>query len=264
MNNSRVERIDCYSDILKKEMPMQVYIPAGYDEFSRLPVLYFLHGRSGDENIMFDINLNEKADLLIEKGEIHPMIIVCPRMENSRGVNSSTISKTMSDPVTNGRILHLGRYEDYFIEEIIPLIDKTFKTIRDKKGRYIGGASAGGYTALHHVFRHQNMFSKAGGHMPALELEWQEDDKPFYKNPENWNEYNPLYIAKNCDICSDIKVYLDAGDKDEGRFFEGCSILYGLLKQKGIEVHNHLFSGNHSTEYIKTNIENYLRFYGAE
>ena len=117
MNNSRVERIDCYSDILKKEMPMQVYIPAGYDEFSRLPVLYFLHGRSGDENIMFEINLNEKADLLIEKGEIPPMIIVCPRMENSRGVNSSTISKTMSDSVTNGRILHLGRYEDYFIED---------------------------------------------------------------------------------------------------------------------------------------------------
>ena len=56
------------------------------------------------------------------------------------------------------------------MKEVIPLTDKTFNTIKDRKGRYIGGISAGGYIALHNTFRHQNMFSKVGGHMPALEL----------------------------------------------------------------------------------------------
>ena len=41
MDSSRVEKIDFYRDNLKKETAMQVHVPAGYDEFSRLPVLYF-------------------------------------------------------------------------------------------------------------------------------------------------------------------------------------------------------------------------------
>lgn len=263
MDTSKVERVDFYSKMLDKEMSMQIYIPVGYDKFSRLPVLYFLHGRSGDENLIFEINLNEKADKLIKEGKISPMIIVCPRMENSRGINSSPISKIIPNSVTDERKVYLGKYEDYFIEEIIPLIDRSFKTIAGKKGRYIGGASAGGYAALHNAFRHSDMFSKVGGHMPALELELDDDAKPFYGNMDVWNKYDPLYIVKNNNILSDIKVYLDAGDKDEGRFFEGCSILHELLKEKGIQSQNYVFPGNHNTGYIKQNIEEYLKFYGA-
>lgn len=92
---------------------------------------------------MFEIDIHTTADKLIETGKIEPMIIVCPRMENSRGVNSSIVCKEIPDPVKSHRTIHLGRYEDYFIDEIIPFIDKTFKTINDRKGRYIGGASAG-------------------------------------------------------------------------------------------------------------------------
>lgn len=48
------------------------------------------------------------------------------------------------------------------------------------KARYIGGASAGGYTALHNAFRHQDKFSKVGGHMPALLAhELEENINPF-------------------------------------------------------------------------------------
>lgn len=168
----------------------------------------------------------------------------------------------MCNPEDN-RIINLGMYEDYFIKEIIPLIDERFNTIKDRKGRYIGGASAGGYIALHNIFRHQNMFSKVGGHMPALELNLEDDDKLYFENLASWNEYNPLYIAKNNNILSDIKVFLDAGNKDEGRFYEGCLVLYKILKQKGINSKNNIFKGHHNIEYIKSNIEKYLKFYGC-
>ena len=176
MNKSKVEKVNFYSNVLGKEMPMLVYLPEGYNSLTPLPVLYFLHGRSGNENIMFELDINSKADQMIKDGEIKPMIIVCPRIENSRGVNSSLICKEVPNPEDNNRIINLGMYEDYFIKEIIPLTDKTFNTIKDRKGRYIGGASAGGYVALHNIFRHQDIFSKVGGHMPALELELEEDD----------------------------------------------------------------------------------------
>lgn len=263
MNKSKVEKVNFYSDVLGKEMSMLVYLPKGYNSSTPLPVLYLLHGRSGNENIMFEIDINTKADRMIKDGEIKPMIIACPRIENSRGLNSSLIYKEVPDPEDNNRIINLGMYEDYFMKEIVPLTDKTFNTIKDRKGRYIGGVSAGGYIALHNTFRHQHMFSKVGGHMPALELKLEDEDKPYYKSMDAWEQYDPIYIARNNNISSGIDVYLDAGDKDEGRFYEGCSILHKILKKKGINSQNYIFAGNHSTEYIQSNIEKYLKFYGC-
>lgn len=262
MNNSKVEKLNFYSNILGKEMSLLVYLPKCYNDVTSLPVLYFLHGRSGNENIMFQIGLNTAADKMIKDRKIKPMIIVCPRFENSRGINSSLTCTEVPDVSNNSRIINLGMYEDYFIKEIIPLIDKTFNTLKDRKGRYIGGASAGGYIALHSIFRHQNMFSKVGGHMPALELKLEDEDKPYYQNMATWEKYDPIYIARINNIFSDIDVYLDAGDNDEGRFYEGCLVLHKILKGKGINSQNHIFPGNHSAEYIQSNIEKYLKFYG--
>ena len=133
----------------------------------------------------------------------------------------------------------------------------------DRKGRYIGGASAGGYTALHNAFRHQDKFSKVGGHMPALLLELEDEYKSFYRDMNDWEKYDPLYIAKHNDISSEMKVYLDAGEKDEGRFYEGGSILHNMLKKKGVNTQNYLFPGHHNTEYVQSNVSKYLEFYGS-
>jgi enterochelin esterase-like enzyme len=262
MNNSKTEKINFYSSILDKEMPMQVYLPEDHDNLSPLPVLYFFHGRNGNENMMLEIGINSKADEMIKDGIIKPMIIVCPNIGNSRGINSSLICKEVPD--TMNRIINQGMYEDYFIKEILPLIDKTFNTVKEREGRFIGGASAGGYAALHHAFLHQDMFSRVGGHMPAIELKLEEEDKPFYKDMDAWEKNDPIFIARNNDISSDIKVYLDAGDKDEGKFYEGCLVLHEILKEKGINSQNHIFQGHHNAEYIQSNLEKYLKFYGAD
>lgn len=251
-----------YSYALGKEMAMAIFMPENHDILQPLPVLYFLHGRSGDESILFEAGISEKADQLISSGEINPMIIVCPRIENSRGLNSATECSEVLN--SENRIYHVGMYEDYLIKELVPFIDNSFDTIQGRKGRYIGGASAGGYAALHNALRHQDMFCKVGGHMPAIELTLEEEDKPHFSCREVWEKYDPVHIAENEDIRADIQVYLDAGDKDEGRFYEGCSILNKILEEKGITVQNHLFQGHHNVEYIKTNIEAYLRFYGKE
>ena len=68
--------------------------------------------------------------------------------------------------------------------------------------------------------------------MPALLLELEDEYKSFYRDMNDWEKYDPLYIAKHNDISSEMKVYLDAGEKDEGRFYEGGSILHNMLKKK--------------------------------
>ena len=55
MSKSSVKNINFNSKILDKEMGINVYLPKEYKENSNpFPVLYFLHGRSGNENIIFD------------------------------------------------------------------------------------------------------------------------------------------------------------------------------------------------------------------
>jgi len=258
--DSKIEKLILNSSVLEKEMPLLVYLPKNYQKLSSLPVLYFLHGRSGNENIMFEAEINTIADDMITNREIDPMIIVCPMIGNSRGINSSLKCKEEKDIFE--RLINVGMYEDYLIKEILPLIDNRFKTINNRKGRFIGGASAGGYAALHNALRHQDLFTKVGGHMPALELTLEEEDKPYFKEFENWKRYDPITIARVNPIMSDLDVFLDAGDKDEGGFFEGCSVLHKILVEKCINSQNHIFSGHHNVEYIKSNMSNYLRFYG--
>ena len=264
MSESNIKNINFHSDILDKEMGINVYLPKEYKENGNsLPVLYFLHGRSGNENIMYDLNINVKADKMIENGKIKPLIIVCPRIENSRGVNSSSISKEVLSPGNSGIVINVGMYEDYFIKEVIPLIDKEFNTIKTKEGRYVGGISAGGYAALHNSFRHQDLFSKVGGHMPAMELTLEEEDTPYFKDMSVWEKYDPITIAKNNEISKDIKVYLDAGNQDEGHFYEGCKVLQEILDKKQITSQNHIYEGHHNGEYIISNLEKYLEFYNS-
>ncbi|MGL5652342.1 MAG: alpha/beta hydrolase [Paraclostridium sp.] len=260
MKESKLEKLKFYSNILGKEMPLLVYLPENYEILGPLPVLYFLHGRNGNENIMSEVDINTKASEMIKNNKINPIIIVCPRMDNSRGLNSSIVCKEVVNPIDN-RVVNIGMYEDYFIKEIIPLVDNTFNTIQSRNGRYIGGASAGGYIALHNAFRHPHLFSKVGGHMPALDLQFEDDDKIYFSDNVMWKKYDPIHICRNNPISLDIDIYLDAGDRDEGRFYEGCSVLHSMLQVNNMNSQNHIFPGNHSVEYIQSNFEKYLQFY---
>ena len=62
----------------------------------------------------------------------------------------------------------------------------------------------------------------------------------------------------------DIKVFLDDGKDDEGQFYRACEKLDLILKQKGVDVQNHLFEGHHNKEYITAHLKTYLRFYGGD
>ena len=131
MNESRIDTIEIQSRALEKTMAMKVYVPANGNE--GMTVLYLMHGRSGDENMMNVLNIPSAADKMIATGAIQPMVIVCPRMDDALGLDA---------------------YESYFFDEIIPLIDRRYHT----GVRHIGGFSAGGYIALRYALLHPSVF----------------------------------------------------------------------------------------------------------
>ena len=239
-------------------MNLSVYCPEGYERV-KLPVLFFLHGRTGNEQLLQQLGMDKIADALIEAGEIKPLRIVCPNMDNSRGINSSD---DYQEVVGKYDIVHKGRYEDYLVHEIIPFVDRSFPTIRDRCGRFIGGVSSGGYAALSIGLRQPELFSKIGGHMPAIDLSFEAEDECYFADQSMWLKYDPVTIAETV-TRNDIKVFLDDGKDDEGQFYRACEKLDLILKQKGVDVQNHLFEGHHNKEYITSHLKTYLRFYGG-
>ncbi len=73
-------------------MAFSIYLPDTYPHKGLLPVLYFFHGRNGDEHFIEQLNVRDTADKLIKEGVIYPMIIVCPRMDNTRGLKPAHCS----------------------------------------------------------------------------------------------------------------------------------------------------------------------------
>ena len=246
------------SHFLGKTMNLSVYCPDGYEK-AALPVLFFLHGRTGDERMLQQLGMDAAADALIKAGEIKPLRIVCPNMDNSRGINSAEQYRELRG---KHGVVHKGRYEDYLLDELLPFVDSTFPTILERSARYIGGISSGGYTALSIGLRHPELFSKVGGHMPAVDLSYAEEDERYFEDEAMWLQYDPISIASQSAF-ENLKVFLDDGKDDEGQFYRACEKLFRILQRNGADVQVHLFAGRHNGEYVLTNLDTYLRFYNG-
>ena len=96
--------------------------------------------------------------------------------------------------------------------------------------------------------------------MPDIDLSFADEDECYFTDKEMWLKNVPITIAKQTTF-DDLKVFLDDGKEDEGQFYRTSEKLFQLLRQNGADAQNYLFEWHHSGDYIKSNMETYLRFY---
>ena len=143
-------------DPAEREMP--VLLPPGYDTTSsrRYPLLIGLQGFTGAgvQMLNFDPwqpNLAQRLEQLYDAGMPH-VIVALPdcftRLGGSQYRNSEAV----------------GRYEDYVVEEIVQLMDATFRTVAAPEGRAVFGKSSGGYGALMLGMKHPEVFGALACH----------------------------------------------------------------------------------------------------
>lgn len=144
-----------------------IYLPPAYvksqGSAKRFPVVYYLHGgRPGSE--LKSVKLASAIHSHIVDGSVPDMIYVF---------------------VNGGPVSHYNMVErdnamgaDVFIKELIPHIDKTYRTIADRQGRAIEGFSQGGRGATRLAFRYPELFCSAapGGAGHATEKRISEED----------------------------------------------------------------------------------------
>jgi putative tributyrin esterase len=138
------------SRTMGRELPYQVVLPVGYknDKEARYEVVYLLHGLTGHYNNWID------KTRITDYAAGHPFIIVMP--EGGDGWYTDSFS------VPN------DKYETYIITEFIPEIDKKFRTVAEREGRYIAGLSMGGYGAIKFGLKYPATFSVVGSFSGAL------------------------------------------------------------------------------------------------
>ncbi|HSG18409.1 MAG TPA: alpha/beta hydrolase-fold protein [Anaerolineae bacterium] len=158
-----------------------VYTPPGYDDQSATgyPVIFAIPGFTGHgdrylQGSMFRQPFNEMIDELIAAGKMPPVIYVMPNCltyyGGSQYVNSSAV----------------GDYEDYIIQELVPLIDANFAT---SGARGIMGGSSGGIGSFTLAVKHPDVFSAFADHSgdSAFEYCYLLDVPPFITAMEKYD-----------------------------------------------------------------------------
>lgn len=133
---------------VRLDRDVMVYLPDGYEDTDAdFPVIYYLHNFFWSNHQMFaDGVVQATLDRAIDRGVIPPVVMVIPDFS----------SDDAGGLYSNGPVL--GRWEDFFLQEVIPLVEREFRVARDREGRGIVGEFFGGYAALRYAMLHPDMF----------------------------------------------------------------------------------------------------------
>ena len=178
--------------------------------------------------------MDETADARIVEGTLNPFIIVLP------GADAGGLYvNTSGGP---------GSFEEQLVNELMPHIDATYRTVQTKEARAIGGVSRGGVWSLEIAFRHPDAFAIVGAHSPALSAN---------RAP---SVYDPFTLLREPGV-EELRIYLSAGDADWAR--QATANLHEALEREGLDSQLALHDGAHREELWREYLEEYLAFYAA-
>lgn len=254
--NSSVQTIQLQSNLVKTTLSYNVVLPPDYRTAStaRYPVLYLLHGFGGHYTDW--VTRTNVADYAAQ----YRMIVVTPEGNNSWYTDSVS---TTTD-----------KYESYILKELIPDVQKRFRTIESRYGRGIAGLSMGGYGALKFGLKSPEMFAFAGSMSGVLAIPtWTEEDLKNLKSIYDsvLKTYGPLgsETRKANDIFEITRrftpargaavpyIYLDCGTEDF--LVSDNNRFAALLREKKIPHEYRELPGEHSWVYWDQQVREVLR-----
>ncbi len=251
------DNLSMQSSILKSQRNYAIYLPPDYESSERsYPVLYLLHG-SGDDHtgwVQFG-EVMHIADNAIKQGIATPMIIVMPD------------AKT-------GRLGFFNQdgwpYEDFFFDEFIPHVEKTYRIKSEKRYRAIAGLSMGGGGSFMYALHRPEMFSSAcplSAYVGPLSLEEfkrqlspEMQAKPGAEIAEYYEQHNALSLIEKlpAETIKSVRWYIDCGDDDF--LFEGNSLVHISMTKKKIPHEYRVRDGAHNWTYWRESLPEVLRF----
>src|SRR5579859_1712507 len=254
-------RVEC-SSIRSQYMPAPVgycaLLPPSYDAqpARKFPVVYFLHGLGGDHTFLVAAGGWSLIEGLEERKRIGEIVVITPDADSTFYINAK-----------NGNT----RYEDFFIRDFVPQMEKHFRLLSTRSGRAIAGISMGGYGALRFAFKYPQMFAAVSAQMPALleELPHGSGDVGLtvflgnaFGSPLNerfWKENTPFVFARTANL-QGLKIYFDCGDQDNYGFNAAARQLDKLLTARHVAHEAHIYPGGHNWEFVSQHLDASMAF----
>ena len=258
--NSKVyDELSLKSKILGMDRKYAIYLPPGYETSQRsYPVLYLLHGGGDDQTgwVQFG-EVQYLTDKAIAEGTATSMIVVMPDANTGKRGYSNNATGTW-------------RYEDFFFQEFMPFIEKTYRIKADKHYRAVAGLSMGGDGTFTYALHHPELFSSAcplsAGTGP-LTIEdaktrltketpgISEQDITAY-----YNRQSVLALVNNMPdtLKKAVRWYIDVGDDDF--LYEGNSLVHIAMRKKEIPHEFRTRDGAHNWTYWRASLPAVLEF----
>jgi enterochelin esterase-like enzyme len=232
-------RVDWYrSATLGTERSLRVYTPPGYDQTSEpYPVFYLLHG-GGDDDLGWSTvgRAGFILDNLLAEKKALPMIVVMPNGSMPRPANAPRFTPgTEPSPEARAAMEAMAqRFTDELLKDVVPFVEKHYRTLKGPENRAIAGLSMGGGQTIRVLTTHPGEFGyvgiwSAGGGGNAEQIEKRNES--FFKQADQVNKTVKL-------------ISISVGDQD--RLAQGSKALAGLLEKHGIKHELHVSGGGHT------------------
>lgn len=147
-----VETVQLESRLVGRTLPYKVLLPRGYGDSAnartRYPVLYLLHGLTGHHTDW--LSRTRLADYAAD----YPFIVVTPEGNDGWYTDSHGVPS--------------DRYESYVIQELLPDVERRYRTVAAREGRAVAGLSMGGFGSLKFGIKYPDRFVFAGSMSGAV------------------------------------------------------------------------------------------------
>jgi putative tributyrin esterase len=155
-----------------------VWLPPSYHARPdrRYPVAFYLHGAFGDEsNWVNQGRLGATLDSLVGAG-VPEMIVVMPDGDDGFYTTWNFLgdwagcrrNRRPNDEPADAYCVPWPHYDDYIARDLVAFVDRTWRTLADRRHRGIAGLSMGGYGAIALALAYPDVFSAAASHSGVL------------------------------------------------------------------------------------------------
>jgi enterochelin esterase-like enzyme len=162
------------------------------------------------------------------------------------------------------------RYEDFFFQELMPYIEKTYRTKPEKRYRAVAGLSMGGGGSFMYALHRPDLFAAACPLSASTGPITVEDAKTFLSrnNPglpdstvaRYYRQHSALALINSLPDSSKkaVRWYIDCGDDDF--LYEGNSLVHIAMKKREIPHEFRIRDGAHNWTYWRTALPEVLQF----
>jgi S-formylglutathione hydrolase FrmB len=228
--DARLVELTLRTGALSRPTRVRVLLPRGYGSSTlRYPVLYLLHGANDDYRSW---TRSGDAERLTDG---LGLIVVMPDTGRIGGY---------TDWFNGGRG-GWPRWESYHLGQLLPFIDRRFRTVASRRGRAVAGLSMGGFGAMSYAARHPDLFAAAASfsgvvdsrHPGYVATTPAAVFGPLSTQEVRWRGHNPLDLAANL---RGLRLVVRTGNGRPGGPFGGGDGIEQVVHAMGVYFHARL------------------------